>query len=161
MPTILDFAGVDASGLVMQGDSLVELIEGRNLEHWKSRVIASEEVTMRDRAKPSRNRGLRVSGSLYYGPWHFISSRIFWPQRGYLPESLRLKVFNQAEDPQELDSRLRFFPDVYLRYRYTSGLNDLQRISEDAQHRFRSSNETDYEFDPDTLEHLKALGYVE
>jgi arylsulfatase A-like enzyme len=161
MPTILDFAGVDASGLVMQGDSLVGLMEGRNPDYWKSRVIASEEVTMRDRVKQWRNRGLRVSGSLYYGDWHFISSRIFWPQRGYLPESLRLKVFNQAEDPQELDSRLRFFPDAYLRYRYTSGLNELQAIGEDAQQRFRSSNETDYEFDPDTLEHLKALGYVE
>jgi len=161
MPTVLDFAGVDASGLVMQGDSLVDLIEGRNPGYWKSRVLTSEEVTMRDRTKPQRNNGLRVSGSLYYGGWHFISSRIFWPQRGYLPESLRLKVFNQGEDPQELDSRLRFFPDVYLRYRYTSGLNQLQRIGEEAHQRFRSSNETDYEFDPDTLEHLKALGYVE
>jgi arylsulfatase A-like enzyme len=161
MPTILDFAGVDTSGLVMQGDSLVGLIEGRNPDYWKSRVIASEEVTVRDRANEWRNRGLRVSGSLYYGPWHFISSRTFWPQSGYLPESLRLKVFNQAEDPQELDSLLRFFPDAYLRYRYTSGLNELQTVSEDAQQRFRSSNETDYEFDPDTLEHLKALGYVE
>jgi arylsulfatase A-like enzyme len=161
MPTILDFADVDTSGLVMQGDSLVDLIEGRNPDYWKSRVIAAEETTTRDRAKNSRNRGLRVYGSLYYGNWHFISSRAFWPGRGYVPESLRLKVFNQAEDPQELDSLLRFFPDAYLRYRYTSGLNELQTIGEDAQRRFRSSSETDYEFDPDTLEHLKALGYVE
>jgi arylsulfatase len=161
MPTVLDFAGVDASGLVMQGDSLLGLIEGRNPDYWKSRVIASEEVTMRDRANQSRNRGLRVSGSLYYGDWHFIASRIFWPRRGYLPESLRLKVFDQAKDHEELHAAVRFFPDVYLRYRYTSGLNQLQTISEDAQQRFRASNETDYEFDPDTLEHLKALGYVE
>jgi arylsulfatase A-like enzyme len=161
MPTILDFAGVDTSGLVMQGDSLVGLLEGRNPDYWKSRVIASEEVTVRDRVNDSRNRGLRVFGSLYYGNWHFIASRMFWPQRGYLPESLRLKVFNQAEDPQEVDSLGRFFPDAYLRYRYTSGLNELQAIGEEAQRRFRSSSETDYEFDPDTLEHLKALGYVE
>lgn len=161
MPTILDFAGVDASGLAMQGDSLVGLIEGRNPEYWKSRVIASEEVTVRDRVDDSRNRGLRVFGSLYYGTWHFIASRTFWPRRGYLPESLRLKVFNQAEDAQEVRPLGRFLPDAYLRYRYTSGLNQLQTIGEDAQRRFRSTNETDYEFDPDTLEHLKALGYVE
>ena len=78
-----------------------------------------------------------------------------------MPESLRLKVFNQAEDPQEFDARLRFFPDAYLRYRYTSGLNQLQTIGEEASSRFRSTQETNYEFDPDTLEHLKALGYVE
>lgn len=161
MPTILDFAGVDASGLVMQGDSLVGLMEGRNPDYWKSRVIASEEVTVRDRVNTSRNRGLRVFGSLYYGSWHFIASRTFWPQRGYLPESMRLKVFDQAEDPQEVGPLKRFLPDAYLRYRYTSGLNELQRIGEDAQRRFRSTSQTDYEFDPDTLEHLKALGYVE
>jgi arylsulfatase len=161
MPTILDFAGVDTSGLAMQGDSLVGLIEGRDAAYWQSRVIASEEVTVRDRVNDSRNRGLRVFGSLYYGNWHFIASRMFWPQRGYLPESLRLKVFNQAEDPQEMQQLKRFLPDAYLRYRYTSGLNELQTIGEDAQRRFRGTNQTDYDFDPDTLEHLKALGYVE
>jgi arylsulfatase A-like enzyme len=161
MPTILEFAGVDSSGLTMQGDSLVGLMEGRDPEYWASRVIASEEVTTRDRVKDYRNRGLRVMGSLFYGPWHFMSSRGFWPRRGVVPESLRLKVFNQAEDPQELDERLRFFPDAYLRYRYTSGLNQLQRLGEEAHRRFRSTDETNYEFDPETLEHLKALGYVE
>jgi hypothetical protein len=56
---------------------------------------------------------------------------------------------------------LRFVPDAYLRYRFMSGLSELQSLGEDAQHRFRSTQETNYEFDPDTLEHLKALGYVE
>jgi hypothetical protein len=78
-----------------------------------------------------------------------------------VPESLRLKVFDQAEDPQELDMRGRFFADAYLRYRYTSGLNQLQSLGEETQLRFRPTQETNYEFDPDTLEHLKALGYVE
>jgi hypothetical protein len=70
-------------------------------------------------------------------------------------------VFNQAEDPQEGASLARFFPDVYLRYRFTSALDELQSLGEDAQRKFRSTQETNYEFDPDTLEHLKALGYVE
>jgi arylsulfatase A-like enzyme len=161
MPTILDFADVDSSGMVMQGDSLVGLIVGRDPGYWKSRVIASEEVTTRDRAKSWRNTGLRVSGSLFYGDWHFISSRAFWPRRGVVPESLRLKVFNQADDPQEMRALPRFFADAYLRYRFTSGLDELQSLGEDAQRRFRSTQETNYEFDPDTLEHLKALGYVE
>jgi arylsulfatase A-like enzyme len=161
MPTVLDFANVDTSGMAMQGDSLVGLIEGRDRGYWKSRVIASEEVTTRDRVRTWRNTGLRVSGSLFYGDWHFISSRYFWPGRGYVPESLRLRVFNQADDPQETSALPRFFADAYLRYRFTSGLDELQALGEDAQRRFRSTEETNYEFDPDTLEHLKALGYVE
>jgi hypothetical protein len=124
-------------------------------------VVASEEVTSRDRARGWRNTGLRVSGSLFYGDWHFISSRNFWPRRGIVPESLRLKVFNQAQDPQEGNSLARFFPDAYLRYRFTSGLDELQSLGEEAQRKFRSTQDTNYEFDPDTLEHLKALGYVE
>ena len=161
MPTILDFANVDSSGMSMQGDSLVGLIEGRNPDYWKARVIASEEVTSRDRTREWRNTGLRTYGSLYYGSWHFISSRSFWPRSGLVPESLRLKVFDQAEDPQEFDARGRFFADAYLRYRYTSGLNELQSLGKEARARFRRTQETNYEFDPDTLEHLKALGYVE
>jgi len=108
-----------------------------------------------------RNTGLRVCGSLFYGDWHFISSRSFWPHSGFVPESLRLKVFNQAEDPQETQALSRFFADAYLRYRFTAGLDELQSLGEDAQRRFRSTQEINYEFDPDTLEHLKALGYVE
>ena len=161
MPTVLDFANVDTSGMVMQGDSLLGLIEGRDRGYWKSRVIASEEVTTRDRARSWRNTGLRVCGSLFYGDWHFISSRSFWPHSGFVPESLRLKVFNQAEDPQETQALSRFFADAYLRYRFTAGLDELQSLGEDAQRRFRSTQEINYEFDPDTLEHLKALGYVE
>ncbi|HXS92893.1 MAG TPA: sulfatase [Steroidobacteraceae bacterium] len=161
MPTVLDFANVDTSGMVMQGDSLLGLIEGRDRGYWKSRVIASEEVTTRDRTRSWRNTGLRVCGSLFYGDWHFISSRSFWPHSGFVPESLRLKVFNQAEDPQETQALSRFFADAYLRYRFTAGLDELQSLGEDAQRRFRSTQEINYEFDPDTLEHLKALGYVE
>jgi arylsulfatase A-like enzyme len=161
MPTVLEFAGVDTSGLAMQGDSLVSLLEGHDPEFWRNRVIPSEEATMRDKVKAGRNRGLRVSGSLFYRDWHLIASRRFWPERGYWPESLRLKVFNLTEDPQEHRAAMRFLPDAYLRYRYTLGLNQLQSISEEAGRRFRSSQEQNYEFDPETLEHLKALGYLE
>jgi arylsulfatase A-like enzyme len=161
MPTVLEFAGVDASGLAMQGDSLASLVAGRDVEFWRNRVIASEEVTMRDKVNTGRNRGLRVSGSLFYRNWHFIASRTFWPQRGFWPESLRLKVFNLTSDPQEHSALRRFLPDAYLRYKYTVGLNRLQSISEEAGRMFRSSDEQDFEFDPDTLEHLKALGYVQ
>jgi arylsulfatase len=161
MPTVLEYAGVDTRALAMQGDSLVGLVEGRNPKYWSDRVVATEEVTLRDKVRPWRDRGLRVSGSLIYRDWHFIASRSFWPQRGYWPESLRLKVFNLREDPGEHRAASRFLYDAYLRYRYTSGLNRLQSVSQEAGRAFRSGEEQSFEFDPDTLEHLKALGYVQ
>ena len=75
MPTILEFADVDSSGMTMQGDSLVGLIEGRNPDYWKARVIASEEVTTRDRSqrlaqyRPARLR-LAVLRQLAF---HFVA----------------------------------------------------------------------------------------
>ena len=163
MPTVLEFAGVDTRGVVMQGDSLVDLLEGRKPEFWRNRVIASEEASQRNKTRAWRNQALFVSGSLFYKDWHLIASREFWPGREhvYWPESLRLKVFNLKDDPQEQRPVTRFAPDAYLRYRYTSALHRLQSISSEAGRRFTKTEEQNYEFDPDTLEHLKALGYVE
>jgi arylsulfatase A-like enzyme len=163
MPTVLEFAEVETRGLVMQGDSLLDLLEGRKPEFWRNRVIASEEASQRNKARAWRNQALFVSGSLFYKDWHLIASRAFWPGREhvYWPESLRLKVFNLKDDPQEQRPVTRFAPDAYLRYRYTLALHRLQSVSDEAGRLFRNTEEQNYEFDPDTLEHLKALGYVE
>jgi arylsulfatase A-like enzyme len=162
MPTVLELASVETSGLAMQGDSLVGLVDGRDPEHWRDRVVVSEEVYTRDKVDTSRNRGLRVYGSLFYRNWHFIASRSFWPQRGYVPESLRLRTYGLHEDPEELRPLRRFVPDLYIRYRYTSFLNELQSTDEDAWQRWTNNGQGQtYQFDPDVLEQLKGLGYVQ
>jgi arylsulfatase A-like enzyme len=162
MPTVLELARVDASGLLMQGDSLVDLVEGREISKWRNRVTLSEEPVLMDKAKPSRNRGLRVFGSMFYRDWHFIASRRFWPQRGYWPESLRMKVFNIANDREEARELWSAYLDLYLRFKFTQALNGVQGNSMGAGKKWSDGgNAPEYKFDPDDLERLKALGYVE
>ena len=45
MPTVLDLAGVDRNGLLMQGDSFVPLIEARDPNTWAGRIVVSEKPT--------------------------------------------------------------------------------------------------------------------
>jgi len=161
MPTILELVGIDPSKLLLQGDSLVDLMEGRRLEEWARRIVVSEEPMDRWKNEPFRNQGVFVFGSLLYRDWHFIASRRFWPQRGFVPEGFRMKVFNFAQDGEEEHPLSRFFLDLLIRYRFMSILNGVQSNNLKAHEGWTSEREGGtYRFDPDALEQLKALGYV-
>lgn len=161
MPTLLELAGVDANGLLMQGDSLVGLLDGDGgSTAWRDRVVLSEEPMSMDKANPSRQQGLRVIGSFFYRDWHFIASRQFWPRR-WVPESLRLKVFHLSKELDE-EPLWSFAPDVLMRLRFAHLLDSVQK-NDYAARRSWTSEEQDatHRMDPEALEQLKALGYVD
>jgi hypothetical protein len=161
MPTVLELAGVASDALVTQGDSLVDLIEGRRLSEWRNRVVLSEESTQMSKADLSAQRGLRVTGSVHYRGWHLIASREFWPRR-FLPEALRLKVFDVDEDPDESRPAWSFVADPWLRYRYVQLIDRIQRNHAEARKRWASDGDEEvHRMDPDSLDQLKALGYIE
>jgi len=160
MPTMLELSGVDPSGLLVQGESLVDLVEGRRGDHWRDRVVISEEPTSMDRARPDRQHGLRVTGSVYYRGWHLISSRNFWPQR-YVPEVLRMKVFDFAGDPHEERPLWSFAPDLYVRWRFAETLNAIQTNGAEAWRKWTEDGRgEELRYDPDLIDRLEALGYV-
>jgi arylsulfatase A-like enzyme len=162
MPTVLELAGVPADSLLMQGDSLVDLVEERDMARWRDRVTLSEEPDVMERAKPWRNSGVRVSGSFFYRRWHFIASRRFWPGRGYWPEAFRMKVFDIDGDPEEESPLWSFFADLHAHFRFASLLNEVQANDIEAWNRLTERDaRDDHRFDPDVLEQLRALGYVE
>ena len=53
-------------GLIMQGDSLVGLIQGRDRERWQRRVTVSEEPMLMERQDPC------VCGSVFFKDWQFF-----------------------------------------------------------------------------------------
>ena len=161
MPTVLELAQVHTEDILMQGDSLVDLVEGRRMPEWRNRVTLSEEPSAMDKTRSSRNTGVRVFGSMFYRDWHFIASRRFWPRRGYWPESFRLKAFDVADDRQEERSLWSFVPDLYMRYKYTQLLNHVQANGIEAWSRWTNGGDQEYRFDPDVLDQLEALGYVQ
>ncbi len=162
MPTILELAGIQPGEIVMQGDSLVGLIEAPDSIYWRDRVVVSEEPMALDRAHPGDNKGLRVFGSFFYRDLHLIASRAFWPRRKIIPESLRLRVYAYRDDPQELDRLLRYWPDLWLRYQYTAGMNKLRETNQETWSRFTSDGHgQNVRYDPGVLDRLRALGYIQ
>jgi arylsulfatase len=83
MPTILDIAGIDATGLLLQGRSLLPLSEGRESG---PRIALSEEVT-----NFHGEEGPEVWASVLFGQWHVLRTRNLGSAA----------IFDLAGDPQE------------------------------------------------------------
>jgi arylsulfatase A-like enzyme len=157
MPTILELAGVDTSNLLLQGDSLLDLIEGRRLSYWDNRITVSEETyEMSTTAKKPR-----LGGSIFYRNWHLISSKSLFKGSWLLPAVFRLKIFDFKNDRDENHASLSFLPDLYIKYRFARILNDLQSNDMQAWEKWTGEkHERMHKLDPDTRDRLKALGYI-
>jgi arylsulfatase A-like enzyme len=161
MPTILDLAGIGRSDLLLQGDSLVDLIEGRNTNHWQDRVVVAEEPTAMLREAPC------PCASLIYRDWHLVASSWMWrgsPALRRLPSSLQatlqMRVFNFHEDSTEETLFPSFLPDLYLRWLQYDAATRLREAGGIIHDRLTADENAATRLDPETLEHLRGLGYV-
>ncbi len=160
MPTVLELAQVDGSTLVFQGDSLVDLIEGRDLDYWENRISVSEEPMTMVAGKPCD------CGSLFFDRWHLLNSTALrWEGvptflRSRIPQSLQLRVFDFLEDSEEMEWATSFLPDLVVKHRFRELMHDLQSSNIDAWRNWTAGDHEIQRLDPDTQEHLKALGYI-
>ena len=159
MPTILDIADIDRTGLLLQGDSLVDLIEGQANERWHDRIVVSEEPISMTKEDPC------ACASLFHRDWHVISSSQFWPLRGaghipHLSASMKTRVFKFRDDPKEEDLLLSFGLDLYVRWLAFDFISELRHANIATWRGLTQTESVDLEVDPDTLERLRTLGYV-
>ena len=161
MPTILELAGIDKKDLLQQGDSLVDLIEGRNLSYWEDRICVSEEPTYSLKDKP------HIVGSLFFKEWHLLCSNNLFPLNllkrkiRYLPPLLTMKVFDFRNDREEMHSILSFTPDLYVKYKFVKIMREIQSNGMAAWKKWTAKDQEEtYKLDPDDLERLRGLGYV-
>ena len=161
LPTILDIAGIDRSGLLLQGDSLVDLIEGRNLDHWRNRLVVSEEPTAMIKEDPC------PCASLIYRNWHLSASTWTWPG-GPLVEWFptaqaiaKLRVFDFHEDPTEKGLYWSFLPDLQMRWLHYKAVRRLMEIDGSVHAQITAEEDAGKRLDPETLEHLRGLGYID
>ncbi len=153
MPTILELASVDGSDLLMQGDSLVSLIEGDNREHWQGRITVSEEPMIM-----KRNEDPCACGSLFFGPWQLHGSLSNWPRR-LKSTFVKSGVYRFREDG--IKPVVSYLPDLYTRYLRQKTLSDLASANMTTWRKLTEGQQQDvYEMDPATLEELRGLGYV-
>jgi arylsulfatase A-like enzyme len=161
MPTILELAEVDPAGLLLQGDSLVGLIEGREPERWRDRVVISEEPTVMNKQGPCRcasavHRDWHVNSSTAAHPWIVYGGRLL-PS---LIPFVNTRVYRFRDDPTEPRALLSALPDFYLRWLASDLFSELQDTNMTAHRRLTEGENVDLQVDPDTLEHLRGLGYV-
>ena len=160
MPTILDLAGVDRSPLLLQGDSLIPLIDGDHPDYWANRVVISEEPTAMVKGDPCS------CGSIYFRDWHIIGSSYFWPLRDAyqrapnLQASLATFALKVEPDARNEQLSLGFIPDLLLRWRHGAILRELRRANMATFETVTAGDASVGVIDPDTLERLKGLGYV-
>jgi arylsulfatase A-like enzyme len=153
MPTILDLASVDDSDLLLQGDSLVSLIQGNDSEHWQNRITVSEEPMIMKRYEDSC-----ACGSLFYGPWQLHGSTSNTP-RSLKSAIVKSGVYRFREDGMK--PLVSFLPDLYTRYLRHQTLSDLKTANMATWRKLTEGEQQNvYKMDPAVLEELRGLGYV-
>lgn len=159
LPTVLELAQIDRSRLLMMGESLVDLIEGRRLPYWNDRATLSEEPLTFTRGKAT------ASGSFLFRDWHLISSRTYGlrppakePARARENRSI-LRVFNFREDPGETRAIDEGAPA--LTAAYWTAMRELQANNLAASQKWTARRgEATLRYDPEEVERLRKLGYM-
>ena len=160
MPTVLELAEIDDADLLLQGDSLVSLIEGSEPERWRDRLAVAEEPVAMTRDDPCS------CGSLMFRDWHVVSSTWLWPadrSDPILPDVqtfVKTHVYRYRDDPKEPMPTLSFLPDLYVRWLANDTVSSLREANQDTWRKLTAGDNSDLQVDPDTLEHLRGLGYV-
>ena len=152
MPTILELAEVDDSDVLMHGDSLVALMQGSEPDRWKSRVTVSEEPMAMDRNDPC------VCGSLFFDEWQLHGSLLGFP--GRVRSTVVKSVVYRFREDGTIPVK-SFLPDLTIRVLRVHALGRIQAANIDLWRAITEGEAGDiYRMDPDTLEELRGLGYV-
>jgi hypothetical protein len=152
MPTILELAEIDTEGLLMHGDSLVSLMQDGERDHWRNRVTVSEEPMAMDRNDPC------ACGSLFFDGWQLHGTIRGWPHP-VASEFVKTGVYRYAEDG--VVPVFSFLPDLTSRIIRMRALSRIREANMELWRRFTEGEKGDiYRMDPDTLEELRGLGYV-
>jgi arylsulfatase A-like enzyme len=157
MPTVLELAGVDRGDLLLQGESLVGLVEGERPDYWRDRVVVAEEPTAMRKDDPC------ACGSVYFRDWHVMSSTWVWPRkRIYLPglqAFLPTSVY-EVEKGRGESLAASFVPDLLTRFRQRSILAGLRDANMATWRKVTAGDTGSRVIDPETIEQLRGLGYV-
>ncbi|MFP4040927.1 MAG: sulfatase [Desulfosudaceae bacterium] len=141
LPTILDLLDIDAGVIPHQGRSLLPLINRENGLFRQDRVAISEEVFNR------RNKNdFRPLGSIFYEERHLLCST-----------GIGVKLFNLRDDPREVKGKVL---SGRAAERYAGFLGELQRDNTRIRNNIIRNSPATMEYDPETVQRLKALGYL-
>ena len=145
-PTILELAGVDATPLLLQGDSLLPLWRGA--PQPAPRLAHSEEATSYQRDRPER-----VRASLFYRGWHVLHTshedrRSVW-------------IFDRRSDSGEERPLATRGLDLLLEPALVGLLRAQKEANLAIWSALAAGAPEEIPLDPEAQEQLRALGYIE
>lgn len=160
MPTVLDYTKVESSGLMLQGDSLIPLLEGEQGEGWERRAALVEEV-----ANVKKDDVLGW-GSIFLPEWHWISSSKFIEEKARADPLRRrfgyfhARNFHRSSNPQEVVSTNLYSFDPIAKWSLSRKMRGLQQTNLQIWKGMTRGEVEAAEYDAETVEHLKQLGYL-
>jgi arylsulfatase A-like enzyme len=146
MPTILELAEVDREPLMLQGDSLRSLIDGKQVAFWGNRIVFSEEPMAY-----TNRRSDELSASIFFAGKHFLRSK-------HYPHTL---VYEYAADPREERPLLQFAYHRELHSVMIPFLDHARRMSTQTWETMTRGGSRAIEYDPEVMKRLRALGYID
>ena len=69
-------------------------------------------------------------------------------------------VFNLEDDRNEAHMLFSFLPDLYLKYKFSKIITELQSNDISAWKEWTKGRDKFYKLDPDRLKRLRDLGYI-
>jgi arylsulfatase A-like enzyme len=141
MPTILELAGIDASGLIIQGYSLFPLMNGQNMSFWRQRIVFSE-----DGSHKSDRYETQEWASVFMQDTHIMQG-----------DGYKTRVFNFTEDAQEKKGRRA---DIVVESQFKDIYRELQKNNLDVWKAVVKNESNAMPMDVETRRRLRALGYV-
>lgn len=151
MPTILDFARISTKEMLLQGESLVGLISGKNTDYWNRRPCYSD-VT--EEAYQFYFGETRPYASLFLNNFHILKSR-------NKDNSFELfTMFDLSSDKQEKNNlEKKILGDLNIKPKIIGFIDRFQEVN--AKIGENVKEEAEYTLTQDEIESLKSLGYLQ
>lgn len=155
MPTVLDYAGIGATGVPMQGRSLAPLIRGEEREAWDRRPVFVDEVF---NLSPESPPGW---GSILFREWHWIHSRTFQTDsNAWLPAPILSRGYNDQRDPEQKRLWNALFVDAPVKFWLSGRLREVHEANMEIWRAFTRGEIETADYDEATLQRLRDLGYL-
>ncbi|MCB4792429.1 MAG: sulfatase [Elusimicrobia bacterium] len=162
-PTVLDLVKIDKSSFLLQGDSLLPLIFGKDMPYWNNRALISEEMTNKEYSSPLKDN----DASLIHKNMHILYSKsVEGDFISYLSKKTKtnyylLRFFNLNTDKTEEGYFNNYLPNLFLYKKVTEFLHEFQANNVKIFKNIVKTGMSENKLTQEKIKTMKTLGYLQ